>query len=139
MNNVIMITDIQKMSNSYAPMNELQYPEMYASYSPQYQQNHENYIPLNPVAPDYVAIDMSIPPPPSYQDATNDIHFECRRKEEILTNRYKKSIEILKKSHQQQIDTIERNTKGSFFGGILFAAVLVGAGFLIYRFATMYW
>ena len=129
------------MSNSYAPTNELQYPEMYASYSPQYQ---GNYIPLNVVPPeyvasDYVAIDMGMPAPPSYQDATNDIHSECRMKEDILAKKYKKSLEILKKSHQQQIDTIQRNTGGSFFGGMLFAGIMIGIGFLIYRLATTYW
>jgi len=149
------------MSNASAPPNDLQYPEMYVSYSPQYQ---GNYIPLNVVppeyvapgyvapgyvapgyvapgyvAPDYVAIDMDIPPPPSYQDATTDIHLECRKKEEILENKHKKHIEIVKRNHQQEITTLQRNTNGSFFGGMLFTGFIIGIGFIIYRLVTIYW
>lgn len=126
------------MNNSYAPTNELQYPEMYASYSPQYQ---ENYIPLNVVpehytSPDYVAIDMSMPPPPSYHDATNDIHSDCKRNEEILAKKYKKGIEIIKRTHQQEIETIQRNTRGSFFGGMLFSGLMTCLGLFTYWLVT---
>ncbi len=134
------MTNIQKMNNSYDSTNERQYPEMYQSYSPQYQ---GNYVPLNVVppeyiAPDYVAVDMNMPAPPSYQDATGDIHSECRRKEEILANAHKRRLEIIKTNHQQEINTIQKNSKGNFFGGMLFAGLLVGIGVLIYRLVTMY-